>query len=141
MTLAPYVSTNSARLAHKTLLIKHVTAWIRLKTDHVALTNVENSTNKIVFRKKYNELPAAMKLSDGSNAPGLGEWLGGINAPRESLDSQTHPSSSKVKGMYFNCFLFVLLIFAEIRRRNPGKGLTPGRFSRLVHLGIADLIK
>ena len=97
MSLSPYVSLNSIRLSPKKILINAVPAWNRLKTD-VTVSRVENEVYKMVVRKKFKELPTVMKLSDGSNAPVLGEWLGGLNSPKEPLGGQS-PSSSDGKGV------------------------------------------
>jgi hypothetical protein len=97
MTLSPYISRSPILLAQKRVLIKSVTARIRFKTSDGAASTAESEV-KVVARKKYKELPTTMKLHDGSNAPALGEWLGGLSASQERLDNH-YTLSSKPDGM------------------------------------------
>lgn len=101
MHLFPHVSINLIRLSPKKHLIKLFPAWIRFKTN---VSRVENEANKTVIRRKFKELPTAMKLSDGSCAPALGEWLGGLNASKEPVGSQSR-LSSECNGAFILYFI------------------------------------
>lgn len=100
MTLSPYISRSPIHLAKKKFLIKSFPAWIRLKTSDGAVSTVENEV-KMVARKHYRELPTVMKLPDGSNAPALGEWPGGLSTSKEPSGGQQYPFiSSESEGVY-----------------------------------------
>ncbi|KAF8529495.1 muts domain V-domain-containing protein [Gautieria morchelliformis] len=89
MRLPPCISISSIRLAQKNTLIKSAIARIRFKTGGT-VSGVENEVNKVLVRKKYTDLPTNLKLSDGSSAPALGEWIGGLSSPTKLLGSRSH---------------------------------------------------
>lgn len=72
LTTTPSVSRNTLRVVNRNILV----SWSHSKAE-IGHEEYER-LSKTILKKKYKDLPRSRRLIDGSSAPSLAAWPGGL---------------------------------------------------------------